>query len=71
MSRCVRKPSKATIAWVVGVLTWLFVGRSRSDELAPVRVVLVWKAPAEGDCASGEQIRDEVDRLLQALAELQ
>ena len=64
MSRSVRKPSKqAALACGVCALTWLLALASSADDETKARVALAWKTPAEGDCASSEQIRSEVDRL--------
>ena len=64
MWRSVRKPSReAALAGLAWALTWLLASASSAADAAPTRVALVWKTPADGDCASSDQIRAQVDRL--------
>ena len=47
----------------MGALTGLAASGSRAQDAASARVELVWKTPADGACASSDQLRAEVDRL--------
>jgi hypothetical protein len=47
----------------VSALASLFAVAAQGDEAAAERVALVWKAPADADCASADQIRAEVAHL--------
>jgi hypothetical protein len=47
----------------VSALACLVAVEARATEPEAPRVALAWKAPAGADCASGEEIRAEVDRL--------